>query len=155
MPSDSNSNLDAKSVQHENPIVESTRAQVETKQAQPEAQPRSLYKEIVGAQSQQTEHISDLNQLDQFIAELKSAVDVWKDMVTQTETEVDILTMTMIHLESTIDDWKDTAAQTQQEGAMLKMRIRVLEMVKAETQEAMLSLKAGTQVQAMHGAARD
>jgi hypothetical protein len=60
-----------------------------------------------------------------------------------------------VKLESTIDDWKDTAAQTQQEGAMLKMRIRVLEMVKAETQEAMLSLKAGTQVQAMHGAARD
>jgi hypothetical protein len=99
MPSDSNSNLDAKSVQHENPIVESTRAQVETKQAQPEAQPRCLYKEIVGAQSEQTEHISDLNQLDQFIAELKSAVDVWKDMVTQTETEVDILTMTMIHVQ--------------------------------------------------------
>lgn len=99
----------------ENPIKESTRAEVEDKLAQLGAQLR-WYDEVAEQYlRQQTDRASRMNQFHQFIAVL----------------------------ESTVDALKDRLARTEQKAALLKTRMQELEMAKAETQEMVSAIEAG------------
>ena len=99
----------------ENPIEELTRAEVEDKLAQLEAQLR-WYDEVAEQYlRQQTDRTSKMNQVHQSIAILESIVDALKNKV----------------------------ARSEQKAALLKTRMQELEMAKAETQKMISAIEAG------------
>jgi ribosomal protein L29 len=158
MRSDPNSTLDAKSVQHENPIVESTHAQVEVKLAQLMAKCRFLYdlkqQTEQTEQTEQTKQTSEVNRLKRDIAKMDSTINLLNNLMAQ----LDIL-ITSIHgeelrmqqiehtskanelkrkiakLQSTVDRLKDEAARKRLEMAI----------VKTETQDEMAIAKTDGQ----------